>query len=88
MASRTRTLYTGVTNDLRRRVDQHRRRLIPGLTRRYNIDRLVFWEATEDVRSAIKREKQLKGWSRTRKIALIEAMNPDWRDLSEGWDLQ
>jgi putative endonuclease len=74
-------LYTGVTNDLVRRVIQHREKMIPGFTTRYNVDKLVFYEATSDVRSAIAREKQIKGGSRRRKIALIEGMNPRWREL-------
>jgi putative endonuclease len=73
-------LYAGVTNDLVRRVFQHREKAIPGFTSRYNMDKLVFYEATSDVRAAIAREKQIKGGSR-RKIALIEGMNPQWRDL-------
>jgi len=74
-------LYTGVTNDLVRRVFQHRDKTIPGLTSRYNLDKLVFFEETSDVLAAIAREKQIKGGSRRKKIALIEGMNPGWRDL-------
>ena len=85
MSNRSRTLYIGVTNDLVRRVYQHRQRLIPGFTSRYNIDQLVYYEVTDDIRAAIAREKQLKGWLRAKKIALIEAMNPEWDDLSAGW---
>jgi len=86
MASRSRTLYTGVTNDLERRVYEHKRKLIDGFTSRYNIERLVFFEATEDVLSAIAREKEIKGWTRAKKIALIEASNPTWEDLSAQWE--
>jgi putative endonuclease len=85
MANRSRTLYTGVTNDLQRRVYEHKQKLVPGFTSRYNIDRLVYFEATPDVRSAIEREKQIKGWLRAKKIKLIESMNPAWEDLSWDW---
>ena len=74
-------LYTGVTNDLKRRVYEHKERLVKGFSSKYNLDRLVFYEATEDVESAISREKQIKGGSRQRKIDLIKSFNPDWKDL-------
>jgi putative endonuclease len=76
-------LYTGVTNDLVRRVSEHREHGLSGFTRRYNVDKLVFYEETNDVRSAIAREKQIKAGSRRKKVALIESMNPDWGDLFE-----
>jgi len=79
------TLYTGVTNDLERRLYEHRNKLVDGFTKRYNLDKLVYYEATTDVRSAIEREKQIKGWTRAKKDCLIEAMNPQWRDLSNDW---
>jgi len=86
MTNPTRTvLYTGVTNDLRIRVFQHKEKLFPGFTGRYNINKLVFYEVTPDVRSAIEREKQIKGGSRAKKIALVEQMNPDWSDLSDNF---
>jgi len=85
MASKSRTLYTGVTNNLERGVLERRRKLVPGFTARYNIDRLVFFEVCGDPRAAISREKQLKGWTRLRKVALIESLNRDWKDLSDGW---
>jgi len=75
------TLYIGVTNDLARRVSEHRNGLVPGFTKRYRVDRLVHWEGFGDIREAIEREKQLKAWRRDWKIGLIEAANPDWRDL-------
>ncbi len=81
-ASKSRVIYTGVTNDLKRRIYEHKNKLIPGFTSRYNADRLVYFEETSDVRSAIQREKQIKGWVREKKIALIESVNPTWRDLS------
>jgi putative endonuclease len=86
MSNRARLLYTGVTNDLPRRVYQHKQKLIPGFTQRYNISSLVYFESTPDVRAAIAREKQIKGWLRAKKVALIESVNPRWRDLSEDWD--
>jgi putative endonuclease len=77
------TLYTGVTSNLTKRVFQHREGLTPGFSSRYFCNRLVFYERYERMEEAIAREKQIKGGSRARKIALIEAMNPDWRDLYE-----
>ena len=77
------TLYTGVTNDLERRIYEHKLKLVPGFTQKYGLNRLVFYEDTDDVSAAISREKQIKGWLRKKKIALIESMNPEWRDLSE-----
>jgi putative endonuclease len=74
-------LYTGVMNDLVRRVFEHRNKLIAGFTKRYNVDKLVFFEATSDVRASIAREKQIKSGSRAKKIGLIEAINPQWHDL-------
>jgi len=85
LTNHSRTLYVGVTSDLEKRVLEHKQRLVPGFTARYNIDRLVYHEATSDVRAAIAREKQIKGWLRAKKIALIESVNPHWDDLSEGW---
>ena len=81
MTNKSRTLYTGVTNNLERRVYEHKQKLIPGFTTKYNISRLVFFEATQDIRAAIEREKQIKGWLRSKKIALIESVNPQWEDL-------
>lgn len=85
MASRSRTLYTGITNDLERRAFEHKEKLVPGFTTKYKIERLVYFEATEDVHAAISREKQIKGWTRRKKLALINSMNPTWKDLSEAW---
>ena len=80
----SRTLYTGVTDDLARRVYEHKNKVIGGFTQKYNITRLVYYEITSDVQAAIQRGKQIKGWLREKKIALIEAGNPEWKDLSEG----
>ncbi len=78
-------MYIGVTNNLERRLYEHRHQLVDGFTGRYNVHKLVYYEQAGDVRAAIAREKQLKGWSRKKKDALIAGMNPMWRDLSEEW---
>ncbi len=85
MTNKSRTLYTGVTNDLYRRVYEHKQKLVPGFTAKYNISRLVYFEATTDALSAIAREKQIKGWLRVKKTNLIESTNPEWLDLAEDW---
>ena len=85
MASRSRTLYIGVTGDLQKRVFQHKWKEQEGFTARYNCDRLVWFERHQYVQNAITREKELKGWSRSRKIALIESLNAAWVDLSREW---
>ena len=85
MTNNSGTLYTGVTDNLIRRVYEHKSKLVEGFTRKYNITRLLYYEITSDVRAALCREKQIKGWLRKKKIALIAATNPGWRDLSEGW---
>jgi putative endonuclease len=85
MASISRVLYTGVTNNLERRVYEHKHKFIPGFTSKYNVTRLVFYETSTDVHAAIEREKQIKGWLRAKKIALIESTNPTWDDLSSSW---
>lgn len=77
-------LYTGITNDLERRIYEHQQKLVDGFTRKYNAVKLVYYEMTEDVTAAIEREKQIKGWLRKKKTALIESMNPSWKDLSQG----
>jgi putative endonuclease len=76
-------LYTGVTNDLKRRVYERKEELVEGFTKRYNIVKLVFFEVCEDIESAILREKQIKGGSRQKKIDLINSMNTEWQDLYE-----
>lgn len=70
-----------MTNDLVRRVTEHKQGTLPGFTRRYNVDRLVYFEQTYDVSAAIAREKEIKGWVRERKLALVSSQNPEWRDL-------
>ena len=79
------TLYIGMTNNLEKRVWQHKHHEFPGFTSKYGVDRLLYFERFDDVRSAISREKQLKGWKREKKIALIETQNPKWEDLSREW---
>lgn len=76
---------TGITNDLRRRIREHKSRFTPGFTSRYNVTRLVYFEEFVDVLDAIAREKQIKAWTRARRVGLIERGNPHWRDLADGW---
>ncbi len=85
MTNASKTLYTGVTNDLERRVREHKTGTGSKFTSRYRIHKLAFYETYDDIRQAIVREKQIKGWLRSRKIALIEERNPQWRDLSVDW---
>ncbi len=85
MTNRTRTLYTGVTNNLERRVYEHKHKIIPGFTSKYNINQLVYYEETNSIHVAIEREKEIKSWLRRRKIELIESKNPTWHDLSKDW---
>ena len=85
LASHSRCLYIGVTNNLLRRLWEHREKLVPGFSADYSTTALVYYEMTGDVRSAIEREKQLKRWRREKKIVLIERDNPAWRDLAAGW---
>ncbi|MDP6403356.1 MAG: GIY-YIG nuclease family protein [SAR202 cluster bacterium] len=88
MTNATRTLYIGVTNDLQRRVYEHKHSLIDGFTKRYNITWLAYHEATSDVAAALAREKQHKRWNRAKKTALIESINPQWKDLARDWSGQ
>ena len=87
MTNDSRTLYTGVTNNLERRVFEHKNHLVEGFTTKYKITKLVYFEETDDVIAAIAREKQIKGWLRRKKVALIESVNPEWQDLSAEWNL-
>ena len=86
MSNKSKTIYTGITNNLHRRVFEHKSKKIKGFTSRYNITKLVYYEITNEVKTAIAREKQIKGWIRKKKIDLIESMNPEWNDLSEDWE--
>jgi len=83
MTNTSRTLYAGVTNDLERRVYEHKQKLVPGFTSKYNITKLVWYETFPDIQQAIEGEKRIKGWVRSRKIAMIESQNPNWEDLSQ-----
>ena len=85
LTSKSGTLYTGITNSVFNRVIQHRNKETPGFTSKYDINRLVYYETFSHVLNAIAREKQIKGWTRKKKIALIESMNPKWEDLAKGW---
>jgi len=87
MASFQQALYVGVTNNLERRIYEHKTKMHPqSFTARYNIDRLVYCETFNDVRDALAREKQIKSWRRSKKIALIEEVNPRWKDISLDWE--
>jgi putative endonuclease len=88
MTNKSRTLYTGVTNNLMRRVQEHKNKQVPGFTSKYNIQFLVYYESTTDIHAALAREKQIKGWLRAKKIALIDSMNPQWKDLSTEWFIE
>ncbi|OGB73446.1 endonuclease [candidate division Kazan bacterium RIFCSPHIGHO2_01_FULL_44_14] len=86
MASRSGVLYVGVTNDLNRRAYEHEHELIPGFSSKYKTQQLVYFESCLDVESAIAREKQFKGWRRSKKETLIQRMNPGWEDISMQWE--
>ncbi|HEV7589538.1 MAG TPA: GIY-YIG nuclease family protein [Longimicrobium sp.] len=83
LSNASRTLYVGVTNDLVRRVWEHKQGSVPGFTSKYHVTQLVWFEQTINIAAAVAREKQLKGWVRAKKVALVSATNPQWRDLAE-----
>jgi putative endonuclease len=85
MSNKSRMIYTGVTNDLERRVHENKTKLIPRFTSHYGLDKLIFYESTNDVTAAIEREKEIKGWVRRKKTALINSIDPEWKDLSKDW---
>src|SRR2546423_7064985 len=85
LANISKMLYVGVTNDIHRRVFEHKHKLVPGFSANYNLHRLVYAEGFGDIRDAIAREKQIKGWLRAKKVALIESVNPKWDDLAKDW---
>ncbi len=85
LSNEHRTLYTGVTNNLNRRMYEHKQKTVEGFTAKYDIARLVYFEEYNSPREAIYREKQIKGWLREKKIELIESTNKEWKDLSKGW---
>ncbi len=78
-------IYTGITNNLERRLFEHKNGIVDGFTKKYNVHKLVWFDYTTDVLSAIEKEKQIKGWTRAKKNALVEENNPTWRDLSDDW---
>ena len=80
-SQRNGTLYVGVTNNIKRRVKEHKEKLVPGFTQKYGVDKLGFFEEYTDIRFAIEREKEIKGWTRKKKLALLESFNPEWKDL-------
>ncbi len=83
--SKNKVLYIGVTNNIQRRIYEHKNKTADGFTKKYNVNKLVFYEITNDAKTAIEREKELKGWKREKKNALVESMNPEWKDLSLDW---
>jgi len=85
MSNRSRTLYAGVTGNIRKRVYEHKTGAVEGFTSRYRLDRLVYWEKFQYVRNAIAREKQIKRWKRVKKVQLVVSMNPTWKDLAADW---
>ena len=85
MGSHSGTLYVGMTGNLQQRAFDHKFHLNEGFTAKYDVERLLYWESYDDVHKAIGREKQLKGWRRSKKVALIESMNPHWLDLAREW---
>jgi putative endonuclease len=87
MTNHSGTLYTGLTNDLEQRVYEHKHDLVPGFASKYKVTKLVYYEEGHNLDAALAREKQIKDWLRAKKIALIESKNPEWKDLSLGWEV-
>jgi putative endonuclease len=87
MTNHSGTLYTDITDNLQQRIDMHKHDLVPGFASRYKVTKLVYYEEGNDENAALAREKQIKGWQRSKKIELIESLNPEWKDLSLGWDV-
>ena len=85
MASKTGTLYVGLTSNIKRRVHEHKQHIVQGFTDKYDIDHLLYLETLGDSLSAIRREKQIKAWKREKKVQLIDSQNPEWNDLSADW---
>jgi len=86
MTNHSGTLYTGTTDNLEQRIYEHKHNLVPGFASKYNTTKLVYYEEGNDFDAALAREKQIKGWLRAKKIALIESANPEWKDLGSGWE--
>jgi|SRR4030043_22903 len=78
-------IYVGITNELTRRIYKHKNKMIKGFTEKYNVKKLVYFEETQDINTAIEREKEIKKWRREKKNRLVNSMNPNWDDLSSGW---
>jgi len=87
MTNHSGTLYTGMTDNLEHRIYEHRHDLVPGFASKYKVTKLVYYEEGNNVDTVLTREKQIKGWPRARKVALIESKNPEWKDLSSGWEV-
>ena len=87
MTNHAGTLYTDMTNNLEHRVYEHKHKQVPGFASKYNVTKLVYYEEENDANAALAREKEIKGWLRAKKIALIESLNPEWKDLSLGWEM-
>ena len=85
LASKTGTLYVGLTNNIKRRIYEHKQHIVPGFTDKYDIDRLLYFETFRSSVSAIGREKQIKAWRREKKVQIIDSKNPEWKDISEDW---
>jgi putative endonuclease len=85
LSNTSKMIYIGMTGNLERRIFEHKNKLVGGFTKKYNLHLLVYYDWTDDVGYAIQREKQIKGWSRKKKIKLIERMNPNWEDLAKDW---
>ncbi|MDR9418180.1 GIY-YIG nuclease family protein [Gracilimonas sp.] len=85
LGNTSKMIYTGMTGNLERRIYEHKNKLVEGFTKKYNLHSLVYYDWTDDVGYAIQREKEIKGWSRKKKIELIESMNPNWEDLAKDW---
>jgi len=85
MTNKSGTLYLGLTNNIKKRVYAHKNKLVEGFTKKYNINKLLYFETFDDIYSAISREKSIKGWLRKKKIDLVRTTNPAWADLSQDW---
>jgi len=87
MTNHSGTLYTDITDDLQQRVEDHKHDLVPGFASKYKVTKLVYYKEGNDANAALARKKQIKGWSRAKKVELIESKNPEWKDLSLGWGM-
>ena len=85
LSNSSKMIYIGVTNDLERRIYEHKKKMKEGFTKKYNLHQLVYYEEPDDIGRALEREKQLKGWRRQKKVSLIESTNPEWKDITQDW---